>query len=89
MLKPGIPDALREIVKRMPVVAITQSPLGSVNPERFAIGRQLAAVGVISGSDLTLESAVAKLSYLLDRGFSHEQIARLVAQNFVGECESV
>lgn len=89
MLKPGIPDALREIMKRMPVVAITQSPLGSVNPERYAVGRQLAAAGVISGSDLTLEAAVAKLSFLLDRGFSPEQIAGLVAQNFVGECESV
>lgn len=89
MSKPGMPDALREIVKRIPVVAISQSTLGGVNSERYAIGRQLASVGVIPGSDLTLEAVVAKLSYLLDRGFSREQISDLVAQNLIGECETV
>lgn len=86
MGKPGIPDALREIGKRIPVVAITQCSHGTVNTDRYAVGRQMASVGVISGGDLTVEAAVAKLGYLVDRGFTREHIGELVPQNLIGEC---
>lgn len=86
MGKPGIPDALREIDKRMPVVAITQSARGTVDTSRYAVGRQMASVGVISGGDLTVEAAIAKLGFLIDRGYSREEIERLVPRNLVGEC---
>ena len=86
MGKPGIPDALREIGKRMPVVAITQCAQGTVNTDRYAVGRQMASVGVIPGGDLTVEAAVAKLGYLIDQGASREQIDSLMQQNLVGEC---
>lgn len=86
MGKPGIPDALREIGKRMPVIAITQSSLGTVNTNRYAVGRQMASVGVISGGDLTVEAAIAKVGYLIDHGYSREEIANLVPRNLVGEC---
>lgn len=86
MSKPGMRDALRSISDRMPVVAITQCALGSVDTDRYAVGRQLAAAGVIAGADLTIEAAIAKLGYLLDRGFSSEEIAALVPENLIGEC---
>ena len=86
MGKPGIPDALREIGKRMPVVAITQCAQGTVDTDRYAVGRQMASVGVIAGGDLTVEAAVAKLGFLIDQGFSRERIDALMPQNLVGEC---
>lgn len=86
MAKPGMSEALREIGRRMPIVAITQCALGTVNTERYAVGREFAAAGVIPGRDLTVEAAIAKLGFLIDSGFTREQIDALVPMNFVGEC---
>lgn len=86
MAKPGLADALRQIVSRMPVVAITQCSIGSVDTERYAVGRQFAEAGVISGRDLTLEAAIAKLGYLIDAGFTRDEIDALMERNLVGEC---
>lgn len=86
MSKPGMKDALRSISERMPVVAITQCALGSVDTDRYAVGRQLAAAGVSAGADLTVEAAIAKLGYLLDRGFSAEEVSTLMPVNLIGEC---
>lgn len=86
MTKPGMRDALRTISEQMPVVAITQCALGSVDTDRYAVGRQMAAAGVIAGADLTVEAAIAKLGYLLDRGFNPEEIAHLAPMNLIGEC---
>lgn len=86
MAKPGMTDALRQIGARMPMVAITQCTVGTVNTDRYAVGRQFAAAGVISGHDLTLEAAIAKLGYLIDSGFDREHIDALMTANLVGEC---
>ncbi|MBP1327351.1 L-asparaginase [Leucobacter exalbidus] len=86
MARPGMLGTLREIGSRMPVVAITQCANGSVDLSRYAVGRELAAAGVIDGSDLTLEAAIAKLGFLLDRGISGPALRALVERNLVGEC---
>ena len=86
MAKPGMRDALLTISQQLPVVAITQCALGSVDTDRYAVGRQLAAAGVTSGADLTVEAAIAKLGYLLDRGFTTQEITELMPVNLIGEC---
>ena len=86
MAKPGMRDALLSLSERMPVVAITQCALGTVDSDRYAVGRQLAAAGVTPGADLTVEAAIAKLGYLLDLGLSLEDIRAVVAVNLIGEC---
>ena len=86
MAKRGMADALSEIGSRIPVVAITQCSNGAVDIDRYAVGRQLSASGVTGGSDLTVEAAIAKLGYLLDQGFTREQVLELLPQNLVGEC---
>lgn len=87
MARPGMLGVLREICSEIPVLAITQCLTGGVDLARYAVGHELAAAGVIDGSDLTLEAAVAKLGYLLDAGFRGEDLARLLTRNLVGECE--
>ena len=85
MARPGMIDALREVSTRLPVVAITQCSTGGVNLERYAVGRQLAATGVIDGGDLTLEAALAKLAFGIDRGLSGPALRALLVANLVGE----
>lgn len=87
MSRPGMLGVLREICSEIPVLAITQCATGGVDLTRYAVGHELAAAGVIDGSDLTLEAALAKLSYLLDAGFRSEDLAHLLRSNLVGECE--
>ncbi|WP_075201279.1 asparaginase [Leucobacter japonicus] len=85
MARPGMLGTLRELCAALPVVAVTQCVTGGVDLDRYAVGRELAAAGVIDGGDLTVEAATAKLGYLLDRGFSGDELRRLMHANLVGE----
>jgi L-asparaginase len=67
------------------VVVVSQCLKGRVELHKYAVGRQLAECGVISGADMTCEAAVAKLSYLLGRELSHEQVKVAMEQNLRGE----
>ncbi|MFV0432550.1 MAG: asparaginase domain-containing protein [Leucobacter sp.] len=84
--RPGMLGALREVCGELPVVAITQCATGGVDLSRYAVGRELAAAGAIGGADLTVEAAIAKLGYLLDRGYSDAEVRALIPRNLVGEC---
>lgn len=84
--RPGFLAALTEMSRTLPVVAISQCAVGGVDLTRYAVGRELARTGVIDGSDLTAEAAVAKLSFLLDLGLTGERLREQMEQNLVGEC---
>lgn len=85
MARPGMLGTLREICAALPVVAVTQCATGGVDLARYAVGRELAAAGVIDGADLTVEAATAKLGFLLDRGHRGSELRSLVERNLVGE----
>lgn len=89
MGRPGMLGVLRELCAEIPVVAITQCVTGGVDLARYAVGHELAAAGVIDGSDLTIEAATAKLGYLLDNGFTQPDLGTLMGRNCVGECAGV
>ena len=48
------------------IVVISQCQKGTVNA-LYAVGRQVKELGIMTGLDMTLECAVAKLSYLLGK----------------------
>lgn len=83
--RPGVAAALREVCAAVPVVAVTQCTTGGVDFGRYAVARELAEAGVIPGGDLTLEAALAKLGYLLDRGVRGEALHTAMRLNLVGE----
>lgn len=85
MARPGMLGTLRELCAAMPVVAVTQCTTGGVDLNRYAVGRELAAAGVIDGGDMTLEAAAGKLGFLLDRRHSDAELRALMLQNLVGE----
>lgn len=83
--RPGLMRALQSITAEIPVVAITQCATGGLDLTRYAVGQQLASTGVIDGSDLTVEAAIAKLGFLIDRGYTGTDLRDLMQQNLVGE----
>ena len=57
----------------------------------YATGHGLAEAGVLPGSDMTPEAALAKLHYLLSKQLPFEQLKHLLTQNLRGEmsdCEN-
>ncbi|MGI2173411.1 asparaginase [Shewanella ulleungensis] len=67
------------------LVNLTQCFQGKVNMGGYATGNALAQAGVISGSDMTIEAALAKLHYLLSIGLTPNQIKQRMQQNLIGE----
>ncbi len=67
------------------LVNLTQCLQGSVEMDDYATGAGMRAVGMIHGHDLTVESALAKLKYLIGKGYSPEQIRSLMENNLKGE----
>lgn len=67
------------------VVNCTQCTQGKVDMKGYANGQVLADVGVVSGSDMTPEAALAKLHFLLSQSYSYDEINHLMQQDLRGE----
>ncbi len=67
------------------VLNCTQCVRGKVNMSGYANGNALREVGVISGSDMTPEAALAKLHYLLSKSLPSKEIKRQLLTNLKGE----
>lgn len=78
--------ALREATQRgVVIVDCTQCLHGSVNLNGYATGSALARAGVISGFDMTVEAALAKLMVLFSRSLTVDQIKHLMQTDLCGE----
>ncbi len=47
------------------ILNVTQCAEGAVNMSLYDTGKKLESIGIISGSDMTFESAYTKLAWLL------------------------
>ena len=68
-------DLLEEAISKGIVVCnVTQCMRGAVDQHKYQSGLQLEKMGVLSGSDITTESALTKLMYLFGKGYSPEEV---------------
>lgn len=64
---------------------VTQCQNGNVDMDIYATGRSLKDAGVISGHDITTESALGKLFYLMGCYGDNEKVKNLLEKNLRGE----
>lgn len=67
------------------VVSCTQCQHGRVSQSDYTVGTAFQQAGVTSGSDMTIEAALAKLQYLFTHYSDVDEIKKLIGQNIVGE----
>ncbi len=75
----------KAVANGLTILNVTQCKAGSVNMNKYENGLILKNAGVASGFDITFEAAVAKLMYLLGKGFVGSALALEFANPIAGE----
>ena len=79
-------DVVRESCERGKILLnVTQCLRGTVNMELYATGRTLKSAGVLSGKDITVESALAKLFLLMGMSGDNEYVKARLEEDLRGE----
>lgn len=79
-------DALETAINNgLIIFNVTQCKSGSVELGRYETSIELQRIGVIGGYDITTESALAKLMYLIGQGFSRDEVIQLLQSSLRGE----
>lgn len=78
--------ALAEAIRKGVIIYnVTQCKGGSVEMGKYETSVALGEIGVVGGYDITTESAVAKLMFLLGQGFRDEELKALLQKPLRGE----
>ena len=83
--RPWFLSLVREAGKSKAIVNVTQCKSGSVNMDIYATGRTLKLAGVVSGYDITTESALGKLFVLLGENPDNEAVKNRFGEDLCGE----
>lgn len=84
--KPWFLDIVREADRSGKVILnVTQCLSGEVDMDIYATGRALKDAGVVSGYDITTESALGKLFYLMGCYDDNDRVKELLGRNLKGE----
>lgn len=67
------------------IVVCTQCLKGSAIIGEYEVSEELAKAGAVSGYDMTVEAAVAKLYYLLSKNYTVEKVKELMGEDLLGE----
>ena len=79
-------DLLKEAIsKDIRIVNVTQCSGGNVIQGHYETSVALKEIGVVSGKDITTESAIAKLMYLLSENLSFEEFTVYFEKSLRGE----
>lgn len=79
-------EALQEAIRKGIIIYnVTQCKGGAVDMGKYETSVKLGQIGVVGGYDITTESAVAKMMYLLGQGLSLSETSRLLQVPLRGE----
>ncbi len=79
-------DSIKKAIdKGIVVLNVSQCNAGKVEQGKYATSAAFAKIGVIGGSDITTEAAVAKLMYVLGTTGNKKEIKKLLESNLRGE----
>jgi len=79
-------EILRNTVKKgIHIINVTQCSGGSVIMGNYETSVQLKKIGIISGKDITTESALAKLMYLLNQNLNKSEFKNAFESSLRGE----
>ena len=67
------------------ILNVTQCMTGAVEHGKYETSIKLETAGVVSGGDITTESALAKMMYLLGSGHTNTKIVNLLQKSLRGE----
>jgi L-asparaginase len=79
-------NALLEAIKKGIVIYnVTQCKGGAVDMGKYETSMKLSEIGVIGGYDITTESAIAKMMFLLGQGHKIDEMKKLLQKPLRGE----
>lgn len=73
------------IEQKILILNVTQCKAGGVDMDKYENGLLLKKAGVLSGIDITFEAAVAKLMFLLGKGYDFDTLKKQVESSISGE----
>lgn len=84
--RPWFVETVKEADRRGKILLnVTQCPQGDVNMELYATGKALKNAGVLSGGDITTESALAKLFFLMGASSDNQWVKSQLEESLRGE----